>query len=339
MLILSCTLRYASMSLTKVSLLPSTDLLVELDRDAIVQGLESINDGAVLLQLERIVSWTSHDGLSAKLRCLRLTPVLIKLLNHPNEQIVENAASAMSYMSGRSAAGPFYRHWTFIVTPMESNGSEHASTISIYEPAYSSGAGLGWKTWNAALVLVEFFGQNITSFAGKDILELGCGTGLSGIFCAKFGARSVLMTDYNDKVLETVAINASRNDLKHVTIKHLDWTELLKTNNSSVLLEHDIAPFDTIIGSDIVYDPEHATIVPKILNLLLSQNEYARAYIAIGPRPESTDFQSIMTNDYHFEVELHTEPFFVDSEGNTFHHDLLVYKRPSPRASPSTHVS
>lgn len=306
----------------KITLLAPTEVLPDdLDRHKIAEALESSDDSVVLAQIESLISWTYNDGLLAKLTTFRLAPALLKLLNHPSEAIVDKAATAMSYLSGRTSAGPYCRQWSFSI---EWAGSTSSTTLYINEPAYSSGAGLGWKTWNAALVLVEFLGLHPSAFVGHDILELGCGTGLSGIFCAKFGAISVEMTDYNEKVLETVRENLIRNDVTNVTPKRMDWLELISNSDSN---QGDSASYDTIIGSDIVYDPEHAEIVPKVLDILLSHAPHARVYIAIGPRPEATRFMKLMREVHHFEEEIHLEPHFVDAEGKSFHHDLLVYKR------------
>ena len=299
----------------------------DLNQEQILTSLQSNEDSTILTQLETLISWTANDGLAAKLRTFRLTPALLKLLAHQSETIVETAASTMGYLSGRSGAGPYYRNWTFKQLPVASRDESQAehTTISIFEPSYASGAGLGWKTWNAAIVLVEFLGLHPESFADRDIIELGCGTGLSGIFCAVFGAKSVLMTDYNDTVLETVATNVERNRISHiVSTKRLDWLELIEQHHSNPSFTPS---YDTIVGSDIVYDPDHAEVVPRLLNVLLSHNVGARAYIAIGPRPEASRFMKIMSEEYGFEVVTHEEPNYVDAEGKSFHHDMLVYKR------------
>lgn len=290
----------------------------ELERDKIVSSLNSADESEVVAQIEKVIAWTSNDGLASRLRALRLTPALLKLLQHSDEVIVEKAAAAIGYLSGRSAAGPYCRPWSFATHFADPSAPIVHTTLSIMEPSYASGAELGWKTWNAAIVLVEYFGsQPLETFAGKDVLELGCGTGLSGIFCAKFGARSVLMTDYNDKVLETVSDNASRNGLTNINVRRLDWLHM----------DNESERYDTIIGSDIVYDPDHAFIVPAVLDRLLSFDENARAYICIGPRPEAPRFMNIMANEYGFEIVVHKEDFFVDAESNSFHHDILVYRR------------
>ena len=322
------------MSFDQVVHVPLVDVNQDdLDREVIIKGLESCDEAIVLSQLEQLTSWTSNDGLCSRLSSFRLSPHLLKLLEHTNERVVDAAASTMSYLSGRSAAGPYRRPWTFKCTSSSSTPSEQIHTLTVCEPSYSSGAGLGWKTWNAAVVLVEFFGLHLSeTIANRRVLELGCGTGLSGIFCAKFGAESVLMTDFNETVLQTVAQNADRNALPNVTIKRLDWLDLLKEKDDTdrdESIERDFSEhsFETIIGSDIVYDPDHADIVPKVVDRLLALNEHARAYICVGPRPEASKFMENMEFRYGFEAETHQETFFIDSKGDSFHHDLLVYKR------------
>lgn len=353
--------RYDGMSLIKVDLL-RTDLVVkeDLDREAIIQGLSGPNESNIVTWLEKLISWTSNDHLATCLRSMRLTPALLKLLEHENEDIVDLAASTMSYLSGRSAAGPYTRLWSFTAHYAAESPSSKLVTLPIMEPSYSSGAGLGWKTWNAAVVLVDFLGSQLETFRDKEVLELGCGTGLSGIFCAKFGAKSVLMTDFNQTVLETVTENAKLNGLPNVSIKRLDWHDLLKDEGeaastsdgraNSIQTDENVSPalqqltldsastdtfsglekigtFNTIIGSDIVYDPEHAEIVPKVLNRLLAHNDEARAYIAVGPRPEAARFMHIMANDFDFEMVVRKELNYIDAEGENLHHDMLVYKR------------
>jgi len=45
-------------------------------------------------------------------------------------------------------------------------------------------------------------------FAGKVVLELGAGAGLTGIVCSKY-SKNVVVTDGNDLVVELLSLNAS----------------------------------------------------------------------------------------------------------------------------------
>lgn len=62
------------------------------------------------------------------------------------------------------------------------------------------------------------------------MLELGCGTGLCGIVAALQDARSVILTDYSDKVLENVRENVTINlgDAQTAClVRKLDFFEML----------------------------------------------------------------------------------------------------------------
>ncbi|KAI9340064.1 hypothetical protein DFJ73DRAFT_564432 [Zopfochytrium polystomum] len=63
----------------------------------------------------------------------------------------------------------------------------------------------GFKTWECALDLISFLEEldEDTWFRGKTVLELGCGSGLPGIYCMTKGAR-VDFQDYNREVIELI---------------------------------------------------------------------------------------------------------------------------------------
>jgi len=107
-----------------------------------------------------------------------------------------------------------------------------------------SGGTTGLKTWEASLLLTEYlFTQDLK---GKDVLELGAGTGLVSITAAKLGAQ-VLATDGSPTVIETLSNNASLNDVdfeREVLTWGSEGTEGLEKK------------FDLVIGADITYDEE-----------------------------------------------------------------------------------
>jgi len=43
------------------------------------------------------------------------------------------------------------------------------------------------KVWSSCDVFLELLTENKVDIKGKDLLELGCGTGLLGIACIKLG--------------------------------------------------------------------------------------------------------------------------------------------------------
>jgi release factor glutamine methyltransferase len=64
-----------------------------------------------------------------------------------------------------------------------------------------------------------FFAKFLQSqdFAGKSVIEVGCGSGILSLSAAKAGATSVLALDINPAAVEATRINAAKNKLPQVT--------------------------------------------------------------------------------------------------------------------------
>ncbi|KAH9809906.1 hypothetical protein DFH28DRAFT_987356 [Melampsora americana] len=126
------------------------------------------------------------------------------------------------------------------------------------------------------------------------ILELGAGTGLVGITTAcvlarflqsKSGAISpidieLILTDYHPKVLLNLNHNLTSNaegyvlpetceSTLSVRIEELDWREL---GGSSLAQNGYQNAFDVILGSDLVYEPQHATWASEAVQFFLKSN-------------------------------------------------------------------
>jgi hypothetical protein len=128
-------------------------------------------------------------------------------------------------------------------------GSEHPPTedLELSWPDNGPGGSLSSQLWPAGIATsILLRSPEFRSFAdGKDILELGCGVGLSGLVAAENSA-SVLLTDNDEavEVLETTTIGLNQDNLQaKLAAKKLDWRD-----------EHgDVSPVDIVLGSDIAY--------------------------------------------------------------------------------------
>jgi len=56
----------------------------------------------------------------------------------------------------------------------------------------------------------------------KNILEIGAGMGITGLFLGAFG-YNVTITDYEEDALELLRMNAEHNNLPNVRVERLDW--------------------------------------------------------------------------------------------------------------------
>ncbi|XP_068423525.1 histidine protein methyltransferase 1 homolog [Clinocottus analis] len=75
----------------------------------------------------------------------------------------------------------------------------------------------GLKVWECTYDLLELIEKDGETFAGKAVLDLGCGAGLLGILALQRGARQIHFQDYNSTVIEqltvpNVILNCQEND-------------------------------------------------------------------------------------------------------------------------------
>ena len=90
--------------------------------------------------------------------------------------------------------------------------------------------------------MAKYLEKNSNLIQNKSCIELGSGTGLTGIAASQLGAQSVLLTDYYD--LNLLEKNVKENTSSNTSVKSLEWSK--GTN--------DFGKFDVILGSDIIYD-------------------------------------------------------------------------------------
>ncbi len=64
-----------------------------------------------------------------------------------------------------------------------------------YYSAFPTNLG-GMKIWECTLDLLEYLEKENVKFQGLNVLDLGCGAGLLGIYALSRGASSVHFQDY-----------------------------------------------------------------------------------------------------------------------------------------------
>jgi ribosomal protein L11 methylase PrmA len=83
--------------------------------------------------------------------------------------------------------------------------------------------------WEGDVVLTKFMAQDLPRdyWKGKNVLELGAGTGLAGMVVSILGAERVAITDGDERVLELARRNIAANLLPAeqaaVDIAQLRW--------------------------------------------------------------------------------------------------------------------
>lgn len=109
-----------------------------------------------------------------------------------------------------------------------------------------------------AAKLLEFDGR------GLNALELGCGAGLCSTAAHSAGFE-VLSTDYYDDALEFTRANVFINLGIIARTKPFDWRHP----------PSDLARYDLVFASDVLYEEEYARLLPQILLRTLGPNAFA----------------------------------------------------------------
>lgn len=130
--------------------------------------------------------------------------------------------------------------------------------------------------WPSAHVLAEEMAG--LDLAGRSVLELGCGVALPAVVAAQGGAR-VLATDWYAAALEFAEANAAANGTRLET-SLVDW------RNPPAELEAR-APFDVVIGADVLYEQRNGVALAGLLPLLVGPG--TQVLIADPRRPHAAE--------------------------------------------------
>ena len=106
--------------------------------------------------------------------------------------------------------------------------------------------------WPSSLVLAHHMLE--FDITGKRILEVGCGMALSSLLLNHRQA-DITATDYHPAVKYFLDKNAELNEDKPITFERLDWSQHAGT----------LGLFDTIIGSDLLYEDQHVAILAEFI--------------------------------------------------------------------------
>jgi len=106
--------------------------------------------------------------------------------------------------------------------------------------------------WPAGIALANEMSQ--FPIAGKSILEIGCGIGLSSLVLQRRGA-DITASDYHPLAEEFLRYNAELNGLPPIKFMTAPWAGP----------NPDLGRFDLFIGSDLLYERDHPALLAAFL--------------------------------------------------------------------------
>lgn len=160
---------------------------------------------------------------------------------------------------------------------VDKNKSSYGKLLSVYRPLCyhesrylikeSFGETLGSHIWDCAIVTLRQFHALLELIPDNaEVVELGCGCGLTGIALANSGKCSkVWLTDkaYQLPYIET---NIALNNATTATAYSLDWEDDKEIDKMKQMLSRSGA--DVIIAADVLYDAKAVTLLFNVIEQL-----------------------------------------------------------------------
>ena len=113
----------------------------------------------------------------------------------------------------------------------------------------------GDKLWKSSFLLIDYLNKNPPEHTGR-VLDVGCGWGISGIWCAKTLGSDVTSVDADDSVFPYLNAVAAINKVETRTL----------TSRFEKLTTRRLAEFDMLVAADICFWDELVKPVCRMIN-------------------------------------------------------------------------
>lgn len=138
--------------------------------------------------------------------------------------------------------------------------SKH-KTLKILQKEAEQPTMYGHQVWQSSFMLMEYLQQN-PLLKQQRVMDVGCGWGLLGIFCAKHFGSDALLIDADSNVFPYVKSHELLNDVRVTTVQ---------ASFSDITQAH-LQNQDVILGSDICFWPQLATQLRTLISSAIKAN-------------------------------------------------------------------
>jgi predicted nicotinamide N-methyase len=115
------------------------------------------------------------------------------------------------------------------------------------------------KIWPSSKAITAFLMENIHFVESKTVLEIGAGIGLPSFTISNYAAK-LIISDHSTDAIKLIERNIEYLKLTHAKAILLDWNDFPENLTA-----------DTIILSDINYDPSQIDPLLKLIQFFLSK--------------------------------------------------------------------
>ena len=136
----------------------------------------------------------------------------------------------------------------------------------------------GFRIWPSNWLLIDYFKHYRYAKSSK-IIDIGCGWGLAGIYCAKNHDSLVTCMDSDEAVFPYLHLHAAINNIEITTLK----------SSFEELSVKEMRNYEVIIGSDICFWDE---LIEVLKSLIFRAVESGIKIVAISD-PGRSSFESL----------------------------------------------
>jgi len=147
---------------------------------------------------------------------------------------------------------------------------------------------------------------------GIRILEVGCGLGLASLVIHNHGAN-ITASDYHPMAEKFMHKNIDLNKFAPIKFQIIDWAKI----------DNTLGRFDLIIGSDVLYEPNHPAILANFIER--HAGEQCKVIIVDPGRRQRTEFSKRMVVNGYSLIPHIVNAVLADSL--EFKGKVLVYTR------------
>ncbi|KAI8942119.1 hypothetical protein NX059_000212 [Plenodomus lindquistii] len=182
--------------------------------------------------------------------------------------------------------------------PAATGGSSSEYNVTLLESrsVISSSGTTGLRTWEAALLLGSYLSSEHgqARIQDKRLFELGAGTGMLSILCAKYlKVSGIVATDGDEAVVDAIKTNLFLNGLDiddasgcQVRTAALKWGWPVNATTFSEDYGMDIP--DIVLGADVTYDK---AVIPRLVTTMrgfFEHNPALQVFVSATIRNEET---------------------------------------------------
>ncbi len=164
--------------------------------------------------------------------------------------------------------------------------------------------------WPSSIILASTVAQ--MKLTDMRVLEIGCGLAFSSIVLHGMGI-DITASDYHPLAKEFLDCNISNNELPPIQYQNGNWD----TDNPL------LGEFDLIIGSDVLYEPDHSKNVSEFINIHSEKN--VQVIIVDPNRSNRSRFtKNMQALGYNYRSERFS---MMDLDRNPSKGHILFYQR------------